>query len=198
MRGRRAFTLAELMVAMGLMALCLAMLLCLFAPAMRLWNLAETRGQAEQAMLVAAMGLSRALSQTSSRSLTAIHDHDLSAVSMLSASEQGGQGYDPATGVPIWRSMLVFFVDSRGVLRRTTVKSAQLPTTHAFKLTGAQLRQACQDGGRVVARGLSSFDLSQPGDGTVHMQLVARIDTQQGPEQLSQQTTVRPRDGGGS
>ncbi|MBI3928956.1 MAG: prepilin-type N-terminal cleavage/methylation domain-containing protein [Armatimonadetes bacterium] len=203
MIDRRGFSLVEVVVASGLLGLLTLVLALLLTPGLRIWNLSQTRSEAEQAMMLAEGHLGEELMETAPSSVQTVDDPGLSALSFLSPGSNPVEAYDPITGAPTWRQLVVYYLSSGTLYRKqwqtgsTPPLPYVLPASKPFQVQPDELRLLCVPDGteRRVCAGLDELELFVPGDGTLILSLEVNLETQNGPETFRRSTTVYARNG---
>lgn len=140
-------SLVELLVALGLLALILTILVQVMLPGLRIWKHARALSDIEQQCMVAEDRIARAVMATLGASIQSASGGGVQAISMLGhGGTEAIAGYDTASGNPRWRQVDVFSVrSSDGILYQSfwdKTAGPSLPFTFggpAFQLTDAQL-----------------------------------------------------------
>lgn len=176
MRGsRRAFSVLEIALGLGLFSLLGLLLLTAFRSTSRAMVVGQTRATLLQETNIACARLSREVERGLYDSLSL----GGSCCSLLSALDQQGTfQYQVATGVPRWQNFLVFYLDaSTSRLRLRTVPVAGTPTeTAPCRLEQFPPMQAITtycNAGQNIARQIYALDFQVSG-----RQLVTSIGAQ--------------------
>lgn len=153
-RRPRGFTLAEQLSVAGLVLLVLGLTLQVLQPALNTWMLDQARGETEQVGLVVAGRLASELRASTADSLVAGTVTGIPAVAFLSTGDTAVR-FDAETGRPVWRQLVVYYLDSENrILYRKQWPAAgagtqipllerKLPTTDPFRITERELRALC-------------------------------------------------------
>lgn len=170
-------TLIEILVAMGLLALILTLLVQVLLPGLRIWKHARALADIEQQCMVAEDRIARAVMATLGASIQSASGSGTQAVSMLGhGGSQAVAGYDTVTGDPHWKQVEVFYVrDADGILYQSfwdKTGGPSLPYTfssQAFQLTAPQLLTLSAGTGeatRRLAEKVTRLSLTPAGDET--------------------------------
>lgn len=170
----RGVTLLEVLVAAALLLLVLSLAVTVFKPALLTWIRGQQRSEAQRSVLVAGRWLRHDVEVCSADAIVI----DSGAVMMVLCSPQGE--CDP-TGETRWTEAVLYWVDSRGGLRRQAWTLA--PETDPEAVTVP----ARDPEARVVARDIQLFDVRPEASGVAY-----RIEAVSGEDACRAVGLVRP------
>lgn len=195
-----AFSLAELALSCALLGVVIAVLGQTFGAGIRLWNLDQSRSEAQLKGMLAHQRMEQELTASVFSSLYVLDEPGLTAFSFLAVDQAGG--FDPATGLPIWRAIIAYYLRG-GSLFRTSWKPGQppalacaLPSTQPFALTADQLRQLCNGApGQRVCDSVVFLGLIRATPGPYQLRLDVQTLTPKGLETFPRQSDLCLRNG---
>lgn len=205
MRRARGFSLVEMLIGAGLLSLVFSVILQTLTPGLKIWNLSQAVGQTQINGMLSYAKMDAELRTTCATSLTVVDEPSLTAVSFLTVDDTPGS-FDPSSGQPIWRTVVVYYRDGTSLYRKTW-KTGQsptflyvLPTSTAFALTSDEVHQLCASAsnqGRLLCTDVQKFTFTATASKTtwnLGLQLTAH--TQNGDQTCSRQSVVHFRNGG--
>lgn len=203
-------TLVELLVAMGLLALIMVLLIQIMIPGLRIWKHARAVADIEQQAMIAEDRIARALLTSvagSIQSISSPSSPSLHAISMLShGGTSEDPGYDSTTGNPEWSQVEIFYVRPPGTLYQTFWDGsggAALPYSfdddETFALKPAELASLCGNSGngeRRLADKVTRLFLEPPSsddEETFTLHLTLTTDVPQGRRSVQRELSLVPR-----
>jgi hypothetical protein len=197
-------TLVELLVAMGLLALIIVLLVQVLVPGLRIWKHARAVADIEQQAMVAEERISRAVLSSVAGSVCSSSSPALQAIGMFShGGTQSAAGYDSTNGNPRWREVDIFYVRPvQGVLYQTYWSGGALghpssPWEKSFRLTPAQLTGLCGASGhpdRKVAEKVSALSIEQvPDEERFLLKLTLTTNVPTGTKSIQRDVSLVPR-----
>jgi len=195
---RAGLTLVEVLIAVALTGLLLALLSQVLVPGFQVWKQTQFTSEVEQNGLLAEKRLVEALLATTQDSVGAYESGDFHALSCLAhEGTLDDPGYEELQGETFWQSMTVFKLD-RSEERLTNIRWVQppLPSSEVFALSAGDLAGICSSGrkGRLVARrvrGLRRLTAPEDKFETLELELSGR--SAQGSVTVTRTVTVQPR-----
>lgn len=181
MTRRRGLGLMETVLAGSLLGVVLLLLVQLLSPALRIWLQTQVLADARTMGNIAHNRLFAELRASVESSLRISGN----ACSFLSVGQNAA--FDPVSGRPLWREVIVYRLQGRDLFRKTWRSGLSpllpylLPTTNAFALTPAQLASvAASPSGnpRKVCTAVTAFTLVREADGRWTLTLDTEAQTQ--------------------
>lgn len=193
----RAFSLIEVLIAVGLSGLLLVILSQVLIPGFQIWKLTQAVSELEQNGMLAEAKMETALLQTEGASIASVDSPSLQAISFLDTEGSETQtGYDSLTGRPLWRSMKVFKLQrDSGVLSQISWRGSPLPTSETFAFTPSQLANVCNsEESRRVAHKVTALRISPlPDQASWRVELELETETARGRHRVQRGFSVLPR-----
>lgn len=207
----RGVSLIELLVAIGLLALIMTLLVQALLPGLSLWKHARAVADIEQQCMVAEERITRTVLASIASSIGSASDANRSAISMLGhGGSEAVAGYNTTTGEPEWKQVEVFyFRKNDGVLYQSFWNKAAGPAlpydfadapfaltpTELLALVGATGQQERRLADRVTE--LSLTPAPAPGSvgesETFVLRLGLRVDVPRGERAITREVRVVPR-----
>lgn len=157
MKRRSGFTLVEVLVSLGLLLLVMAMMISLLLPAFSLFRRQGGHSDAYRACLQAVERIRLELLNTQLETLTIAPDQQ--AISWQEPSTM--PLFSATSGEPLMSdTFTVLHYQERRIFLTSTASQGRAPSTQTFRLAPQELESARIPTGRVLARDITEFSLS--------------------------------------
>lgn len=181
MKSARGLTLLETTLAGGLLGVVLLVLVQVLTPALRIWLQTQALADARTMGNIAHNRMFAELRASVESSLRV----DGTACSFLSVGQNAA--FDPVSGAPLWREVVVYHKRGRDLMRKTwrpgqaPLLPHALPGTNVFRLTSAELASVVASPAgrpRKVCTAVTAFSLAADADGRWVLTLDTEAQTQ--------------------